>query len=522
MTFCFGDIVFQHQINDNESISMNIDESNQTIIFQDDENFEVFILNFDESELNEMKSFAFECKKISKQYNDSKTTSEKVSKIISAKLLSLSSKKNIDYGEYNNSYCKITELNTKKYEKNAGTKKTKDINNKLAVWSFTDELQDIIDNYYRPGNTSTEVEYRLIPTDQFPSNLEEAIKNQNYAPDVFALEDYFVRQFIEKGDEYLLDLTDLYNSVKNKMLKSQIQTATYKGKVYAMSWSAYTGAVFYRRSLARKYLGTDDPKEIQKLFSDFDSFLQTARVLKQNSDGKCVIVSSTEDLLKPFLALRKQPWIVNNKFIIDDSVIDYMKICKTMKRENLEGHARQWTEGWFAGMKDELRDDRNNKLEVFSYFLPTWGLHYVLKPNAYNTAGDWYMIQGPSAWEWGGTWIAAAKNTKNPNLAKNLIKYICTDDFFLEQWAKNTGDLVTNTKVLNKIKDQYSEPYLNGQNHYENFAEYASKVTSLKQSTDQEIENIFNDYLRAYLNNELTLETALTLFKDKVNSIYIF
>ena len=48
----------------------------------------------------------------------------------------------------------------------------------------------------------------------------------------------------------------------------------------------------------------------------------------------------------------------------------------------------QWQEGWFAGMNDSLVDADGNPKQVFSYFLPTWGLPYVLAPNAKSADGS--------------------------------------------------------------------------------------------------------------------------------------
>lgn len=388
----------------------------------------------------------------------------------------------------------------------------------LTVWAFTDEIQTMIDNYYRRDFPEAKFDYSLTPVDSFPNKLDDVLANGRGAPDVFALEDYFVRRYVEQGDEYLLDLTDVYNEVKDKLVKYPVQVGTYNGKVYALSWEVCPGAMFYRRSLAKKYLGTDDPEEVQKYFSDWNKFLKTAFLLNKESGGRCVAVSSITDLFKAYLGSRKTPWVVDGKLNIDPAIIDYMKMCKVMNDKGLNGRQGMWSEGWFEGMKDKLRDEYGNRVEVFSYFLPTWGLHYVLKPNSPATSGDWAMIQGPVSWRWGGTWLAAYKNTKNPERAKAFIKYICTDDKFLEAWVKDTGYLISNNNVVNKIKDNYSEPYLGGQNHYKLFTDYANKVDgSLSQSTDEAIESIFIEAVFAYMDNVTTLDLALDDFKYQVN-----
>ncbi|WP_296010803.1 ABC transporter substrate-binding protein [uncultured Treponema sp.] len=395
-----------------------------------------------------------------------------------------------------------------------------DANNKLVVWSFTDELDGMIKNYFQKDSRFAgkyEISYSLTPTDQFPNKLDPVLASGSGCPDVFALEDAFVRKYIESG--LLLDITDIYNEVKDKVFPYPVEVGTYNGKVYGMSWQVTPGAVFYRRSLAKKYLGTDDPAEVQKHLANWNKFLETAELLKQKSNGDCYIVSSTGDMFKPYSAGRASPWVVDDKLVIDQKMYDYMDMCKTLHDKGYEGRVGQWSEGWFAGMKGTFKDEAGKNKEIFSYFLPTWGLHYVLKTNAPESAGDWAMCAGPVGYRWGGTWVGAWKGTKNPNAAKELIKYIATDDAFLEAWAKDTGDVVSNKNVVEKIKDSYADPYLAGQNHYSAFAKMAESVNGkLSQGTDQAIESIFSEETAAYVNGEKTKQQALDDFKAQVSS----
>jgi ABC-type glycerol-3-phosphate transport system substrate-binding protein len=129
------------------------------------------------------------------------------------------------------------------------------------------------------------------------------------------------------------------------------------------------------------------------------------------------------------------------------------------------------------------------------------------------------MIPGPAPYRWGGTFLAAYKGTKNPTAARDFIKYLTSDDTFLEAWAKDTGDIVSNTNVTNKIKDTYTEPFLAGQNHYAIFAEMATHVDGkLAQGTDAAIEPLFNEAVTAYINGEKDKEKAIADFKSQVNA----
>jgi ABC-type glycerol-3-phosphate transport system substrate-binding protein len=119
----------------------------------------------------------------------------------------------------------------------------------------------------------------------------------------------------------------------------------------------------------------------------------------------------------------------------------------------------------------------------------------------------------------GGTWVGAYKGTKNPAAVKEFIRYVATDDVFLEAYAKATGDLVSNWDVIDKIKGTYSEPFLNGQNHYAFFAEAARGVNgALAQSTDDVMRESFQEAVVSYINGEKTKDQALADFRSQISS----
>ncbi|MDO4506931.1 MAG: extracellular solute-binding protein [Spirochaetales bacterium] len=391
---------------------------------------------------------------------------------------------------------------------------------KITLWAFTDELETMVNTYYKPTHPKMDVDIKMFNTNEMVSKLENAFANGNSVPDVFTLEDAFVRKIIEKGDSQLLDLTNVYEEVSEKMIKYPSEIGTYQNKVYGLSWQVTPGAIFYRRSLAKKYLGTDDPVLVQACLSNWNEFNKTAMTLKEKSEGKCVILSSPHSAYRVYKDNRKQPWVVKGKLNIDPAIKEFMKNTKALKENGCIADAGQWNDQWFAGMRGDLKDYNGNNIEVFSYFLPTWGLHYVLKTNAPTTFGDWAVVPGPASYHWGGTWVAAYKNTKHPEEVKEFIKYITSDDVFLEMYAKTTGDVVSNNTVIAKIKDNFSEKFLNGQNHYEVFADLANKINgTLIQDTDQAIDNIFMDvYANEYIYGKKNGPQTLDIFKKRVKA----
>ncbi len=391
---------------------------------------------------------------------------------------------------------------------------------KLYVWSFTDEIYEFLNDEdfgYKASHPNVEIECDYTPTDEFSRKLDSAIELKERIPDVITLEDTFIRKYVESG--LLLPLDDLYEEVKSKMVDYPIRVGSYNGHVYAMSWLTYPGAMFYRRSYAKKYWGTDDPAKVQKKVKDFDTFMATARELNKISKGKCKMVSTSEELFLPCKGARKEPWIVDGNLYIDPAMEKYMDMAKAFYDEDLDAKTTQWSSDWYAGMNDSLEDEDGKPLEVMAYFLSTWGVDYILKYAASNTSGDWAICAGPSSWRWGGQWIAAYKDTKNPEAAKEMIRYLTTDDEFLEWVALNTNEVVGNIKVQDKVKDRFSEPYLKGQNSYEIFSELSKSVDgSLAQETDALIETLWTAQVKEYATGKVTKKKALNAFKKDVSN----
>ena len=525
---------------DGKRISLGIGSNDFMCIavFFDESRYELNMAGCDISEYDKLKKATFECKILMKkastlqEYEKKNIYAQIVEKLKSLAPITILEEEHSMTDEFGfvkeslyisqslyDEYHKLVSSEAESWESDTSSAK------QLKVWSFTDEIQEFLNKQgygYRATHPDMEIEYTFIPTDMFPSKLDPRLASGRDCPDVFSLEDSFIRKYVDSG--LLLPLDDLYEEVKDKMEKYPIQIASSNDHVYAMSWLVTPGALFYRRSLAKKYFGTDDPEFVQKKLRNFDTFLATARELKKLSDGKCRIVSTTGDLFLPFKGARKKPWVVNDRLTIDPAMEKYMDMCRIFWDEELSVRGvSQWFEDWFAGMNGTLKDESGKRLEVFCYFLPTWGLHYVIKPNAPETSGDWAMCQGPSAWKWGGTWIAANAGTKNPKAAKELIRYLTTDDEFLESVVKETGDVVSNIKVQNRIKNTFSEPFLAGQNHYKKFCEYAKKVNgSLDQATDTEIETYWNEAVVSYTYAEKTKQEAIRDFKDQVSFIMGF
>lgn len=423
-----------------------------------------------------------------------------------------------------------------------------DSNQVLKVWSFTNEARAFT-TAFMEANPGVQIEYTMVPMDggEYQAKLQQALASGKDVPDVVVLEASFVRQYVESP--FLADLGELKPKADElEIFPFTVEVGTYEGVTKAYSYQAAPGALFYRRSLAKEYFGTDEPAEIQALMSDFDKYKDASEVVKEKSGGNTYMVGSSGDFIEPFLSNRSQPWIVDDTLVIDPKVDELFDVAKEFRDNGYEAQTVQWIDGWFSGMNDTLTGADGTPKQVFSYFLPTWGLPYVLMQNcstdATDTYGDWAVIEGPSPYQWGGTWFSVARDAENPELAKQFVEFAALNEQTLTDWAtgkytneyltsidpgvgdlfQGPGDFISSAKVAREIQSQFDDAetskFLSGQNSYEFFAEAAPNVSvELMQATDDVIKRTMQDALELYVSGEATKEEAMNTFKENIKAL---
>jgi multiple sugar transport system substrate-binding protein len=420
----------------------------------------------------------------------------------------------------------------------------------LQIWSFTNEILTMA-KAYEKEHPGVKTNYTMIPmtNGEYQTKLLATL-GTDQAPCVVALEAAFVKSYVEAN--YLADLGELMPAAK----AANVYPFVYEvgtdptGVTKAFSYQATPGALFYRRSLAKEYFGTDDPVKMQEILGDMDKYAAAAEVVKQKSNGNTYMVASNGDFQNLFFANRAKPWVVDNTLTVDPMVDKMIATAKLFRDNGYEARATQWQEGWFAGMNDTLKDASGAPKQIFSYFLPTWGLPYVLAPHAKSedgskdTSGDWAVINGPLPYQWGGTWLGMLKDCKDQKTAKDFIKFATLDENQLFNWATGVytnaylkaidptigdsqaqaaGDFVGSKNVVEKVVPLFDNSdlskFLGGENSYAGFAKAAPNVNAkLMQGSDDSIQRALNDPENAYLNGEISLDEMWATWKAAVKN----
>ena len=416
----------------------------------------------------------------------------------------------------------------------------------VTVWSFTNELRvGALAFVEKNPDVKVNYEYASDQDGVFESKVDAAITSGN-VPDVVALEAAFVRKYVELPN-VLMSIEDLRPAIADsKNYEFMVQVGVdFEGTLKALSWQATPGGLVYKRSLATKYLGTDDPKDIAAMTKDMKAYEETAAKLKDASGNTCFVTGCVDEFANAYYSMRKQPWIdlANNKLVIDPLMTEMLEVSKRFKDEGYIGTLGMWNDNWSNAINGTLADADGTPRDVFSFFLPTWGLTYVI-PNwagATQTIGDWGLVPGPLAYSWGGTWAGVMNVAKNPDTAKELVKFIATDIEHLKKWAlgeytneylknidpslpddvsQGAGDFLVSRVANEQVAPTAPTDLLGGQNSYEVWAPIAENTNQdMLQGTNGLIQRYFNDAIAGYMTGELsTIQEALDTFTDSVKT----
>jgi len=385
----------------------------------------------------------------------------------------------------------------------------------LNLWTFTNELEtNGAIARFEQQNPGVKVVITTVPNEQYLDKLRPVLRANKNAPDVFLGEQSLVKEIVETG--FWDDLSKApYKADVKDLVPYQVKMGTdSKGILRALSWQTTPGGFFYRRSMAKQYLGTDDPKAVGEMINSPEKFIETARKIVKASNGEVKMIAGIEDYQEfPFGNKDKSFMDAKGKLVIDPKLLTYFDIAKTLRDEKLTADLNRWSAPWTENMKKDGK--------VFGYVLPTWGLHYVLKTNAPDAAGDYGLTSGPNPYFWGGTWLGIYSKSKNKDLAWKLVKMMTLDQETLKWWAKTTGDFVGNQTVFNEIKGEFSEPFLGGQNHYEFFATQAPAVNAdIVCMYEQKIRGFFMNAINNYISGTKTKDEAIEGFKAEVKGAY--
>ena len=403
----------------------------------------------------------------------------------------------------------------------------------VNLWSFTDEIPGMVEKYIADHpDCGFTVNKTIIATTEgaYQPALDQALMAGGAdAPDMYAAEAAFILKY-SQGDmqQYAMPYKDLGIDIDNAIKAAEIAPYTVdigknsKGQVVGLGYQATGGCFIYRRDLAKKVFGTDDPKAVNDIIGGgSNSWAKFNDAAAKLAAAGVAIVSGDGDIWHAYENSSDKGWIVDGKLYIDPKREAFIDASKELTDKGWSNQTQDWTDAWFADMKDA------GAKPCFGFFGPAWLINYVLAGNSGDTYGKWAVCNSPIGFFWGGTWVLANKNMPAAKKAavKTLIEWITLDysnDGLLYKWANGTlngpngtKDTVSSGVVMAKSNGELA--FLGGQNMFDYFVP-ANKYANGKNLTqyDETINSLWREQVRAYANGQKSRDAAIKDFKQNV------
>lgn len=378
----------------------------------------------------------------------------------------------------------------------------------LEVWSSGEELGRFVEGFNALYPDVT-VNITVVPNADFIAKLTPTLAGGQGAPDIFTGESDYVKYLVESGfwDDlgaapYNADTKDVWEYVASVGTDSN-------GVLRALSWQASPGSVMYRRDMARDVLGTDVPEEVAAMLSSNEAMLEVAAKLKEQG---IKMFASWQDIFNMQFSNRSEPWVVDNKLVIDESMLSFMDMAKTIAENGYDLGVDPWAPEWSAAVESD---------DTFCYVLPSWGYQFVVKPAADTTKGEWAMCQGAVPYVKGGTWLGIYKDSPNKDLAWAFLQYCCLNSEAQQAYGAEYGEYVSLKSADEILAAGEGEEVLGGQNPFAFYNDQMEKIPAdLMTSYDGTINNAFLSAAKDYATGVKSRDEALASFKADVVNAY--
>ncbi len=402
----------------------------------------------------------------------------------------------------------------------------------LNIYAWNEEFKSRITDHY-PGYEEVDathgkigdvdVVWTITPSkdNAYQNNLDQQLLKQADAAaddkiDIFLVEADYALKYSDT--DYTMPVSDLGitdDELANQYDYTKKILEDSNGVLKGVSWQSTPGVLIYNREIAKDMWGTDDPAEVQKHVSDWDTFYATGAELAAKGYK---LTASVNDSFRVYQNNVSSKWVEDGKLNIDPQFKAWAEAEKASVDAKQTTTGDLWGDEWSAGFYPDGK--------VFAYFGPAWLINFSMAPDdeaSIAHAGGWGATEGPQAFYWGGTWICAATGTDNPTLVADIMRKMTTDESILTDIVNADQDCVNNKNVVEKLAadTSFGFPVLGGQNPYSLFASNVEKIDLSNLSAyDQGCVESFQNAMKDYFSGASTYDEAIEAFKADIVTKY--
>ncbi len=416
----------------------------------------------------------------------------------------------------------------------------------ITIYSYTDDMLSIIDKFlelHPDFGFIIQMKNLYGIDDNYDEILDHALDTGGAAgADIYCVPADLVTRYTQgEMSGYAMPYKELGIDVDAGITKAgifryivDIGTRIHDDAVVGLGFESTTGAYIYRRSIAKKIWGTDDPAVIRtKIGPGWDKFFAAAADLK---DKGFAIVSGGGDIWYAVEKSNGKGWIQDGKLCIDPKHEVYLDYFKQLIDKGYSNDTTYYYPEWRGDMAGL------GPRPVFGFFGPATTVNYVIAANcgaeldagrklikAGGTYGDWAVCEPPAGFFSGGMWLLANKNLSTDRAKKEAIAGMiewmtldCTENSLQYYWANGKLDIRSGVKntvascAVMEISDGTAD-ILGGQDMFDVFILAGRDIRGWSETQyDMFIGTLWQMQASEFAHGRCTRGEVIAVFKRKV------
>jgi cellobiose transport system substrate-binding protein len=324
----------------------------------------------------------------------------------------------------------------------------------LTLDTFGEFGYDQLIKDYEAANPGVKVVQRkTAKLEDYTAKLTQYLNAKTGAGDVVALEEGILLGFKQNSTNFI-DLAPKVGDLSAEYLPWKYEGGKdSSGKLLGLPTDVGGLAMCYRSDLFKQAGLPTEPDAVSALWPTWDAFIETGK--KYRTATKKGMIDSVTTPFSALLFQKGNPLFYdqqNNLVVDSSSSVKYAwDTSVAMINANITAKVKTWSADWTAGFK-------NGSFAVVA--CPSWMLGIIEGNSGPENSGKWGVAKVPGGGgNWGGSWLAVPSQSKNPDAAAKLAKFLTNTDSQIAAF-KAKGPLPSNLKALDSPEFQsYKSKY---------------------------------------------------------------
>lgn len=293
----------------------------------------------------------------------------------------------------------------------------RDYEGTLTMWGWDEEYARTITEAFCRYYPNVQFEYVQTQNRDLVQQYETALVIGGELPDIaWAVVDSRAEAFeldmwehLEQ-EPYNFDLSEVYEYLHPHLVNS-------RGNVCGIEQSLSPAGLAYRRDLAKTYFGTDDPKKLEAMMPDWESFIEKGKEVWEKSGGTVCLFAGLGDVRQFLQEQQETSWTEEGEIDLEGTFGRTMDLICRFRDEHIADDLIAWTPQWNASFQTD---------QYIFTVCAAWSVRYTIEANdpEGETAGRWGLMSAPEGnANWGGTAMGITKTCKDKRLAWEFLRF---------------------------------------------------------------------------------------------------